>query len=912
MTAFTIDHIAVASTMVGTNLLTDEILQSVLSKLQMIDPSVSEETLIAVKKHLESTVGIRMNAGQGLRQHHDRTPWFTDTKGSLKLTYWNSYKKMLTATGLPQKVIAVLDEDTDNILNDCGNPNSATSWRVRGLVMGDVQSGKTASYNGLIAKAADAGYKVIVLLTGMIEDLRKQTQERLDAGFVGQSSRDALSDEKGTNRIGAGLYRNNLANVLTSVDFDFLTSNTKALSNVPLANIREPVLFVMKKNKTPLSNLKKWLEKQAKLGQGLESVPLFLLDDEADNASVNTKKEEEDPATINGLIRDLLTIFPKATYTAYTATPFANVFINSSDSTDLFPSDFIYALNTPTTYIGASSIFSPSGEHHHQLRSIEDVGDAFPYKHPKDHSVTHIPESLKAAIRTFFISCAIRDLRGEKLKHRSMLVNVSHLTDVQGQLADLLKEYVWLLQEEVSQFLLIDSWNSHNILSELFNTWNSEYSELEFSWDQIRSTLHESSASVKVITVNQKASDEEKLNYSQFKGEKGRRVIAVGGISLSRGLTLEGLCISYFYRSSKAYDTLLQMGRWFGYRAGYSDIFRIWMDPDAQDWYAHIANAVGELRRDFKRMAANRLRPEQFGIKVLSHPDTLLVTAATKMRSSEEVEFSLSFSCLGTETAYLPRSTKANSQNVDCIAAFIQKIGPAKRDGNRFLWESVEKSQVSDLIEQLNISPKNSHFIPDPESQSIPFIEYIRESKNTALDQWTVCVTQGEGSGAKTLMVQCLNESTPVKVKCRKRQFEFTPHTANYFKLNKQRVGEAIDETAGMSKLEIEAAKNDWEHLAIDNPKQGKSISGSQFRRFRNSPLLMIHFIEPSEPSPDSKNERQMMKVADIGTNCLPAIGISLPDFDPYAKEEKKVYRLNYVAIKEYFDIDENADENDD
>jgi hypothetical protein len=247
--------------------------------------------------------------------------------------------------------------------------------------MGDVQSGKTANYCGLVSKAADAGYKIIVLLTGVIEDLRAQSQERLDEGFVGRDSRELLNGRQ-SGEIGAGRFRfamdangNRIVrtpNVLTSVDSDFLRNNLNALGGIPLKNIREPVLLVMKKNKSPLDNLIRYLDTQIPKGASSLDLPLLLIDDESDNASVNSMKDN-DPATINRLIRELLQRFGRASYVGYTATPFANVFINSDIEGELFPSNFVYSLSAPTNYLGVGSFFSQNGTH---ADCVEDFTDA--------------------------------------------------------------------------------------------------------------------------------------------------------------------------------------------------------------------------------------------------------------------------------------------------------------------------------------------------------------------------------------------------------------------------------------------------------------------------------------------------------------------------------------------------------
>ena len=222
------DHMGVAMSIINGRPLTDELLEEVLGKLVMLDGSLNQEILADVRSRLEATIGVTHTVGEVMHKI-DHLPWLSDVKGSVKWHYWDSYSRLLTTSGRADEIVRVLDEDTDKILTECGNPNDESGWQLRGLVMGDVQSGKTASYTGLIAKAADAGYKVIVLLTGMIEDLRRQTQERLDEGFVGRNSQDVLDRNANTIPIGAGIYRNRSANVLTSVNSDFLTNNAVAL-----------------------------------------------------------------------------------------------------------------------------------------------------------------------------------------------------------------------------------------------------------------------------------------------------------------------------------------------------------------------------------------------------------------------------------------------------------------------------------------------------------------------------------------------------------------------------------------------------------------------------------------------------------------------------------------------------------
>lgn len=905
------DPFMIAVGIIGTRELTEELLSEVVGMLPRITPGLDAEALDKIRKQLESTIGISMVTGQGLHGG-DQEPWLEEVKASIKWNYWSAYVNQLKASGFGRDVVRVLDEDTDNILNECGNPATDIGWRIQGLVMGDVQSGKTASYCGLINKAADAGYKIVVLLTGMIEELRAQSQERMDIGFVGRDSRTIFDGQRENSPIGSGRFRSAVPNVLTSIDFDFLTANKKVLGGIPLENISEPVLFVMKKNKSPLQNLISFLDSQMPKGRHQLALPFLLVDDEADNASVNAKKDE-DPATINRLIREVLKRFAKSTYVAYTATPFANVFINP-DNDDLFPSNFVYCLNSPTNYIGAAGIFSESGAHQHQIADITDADCVFPYRHKRDLLISSLPPSLEEALQAFLLSCAVRDCRKEPLRHRSMLVNVTRFTDVQLRLSNVLKDRLYALTEEIKQYLADDElWDKHSQLRALHKTWQEHYAECEVAWRQVRKVLYDSIASIKVVTINQKSEATDRLNYGVYKkSEKGRRVIAVGGLTLSRGLTLEGLCISYFYRNSKAYDTLLQMGRWFGYRPGYDDLCRVWMDPDVQDWFSHVAEVVGELRLDIRRMHANHQPPRRFGMRVRSHPDALIVTATNKMRNSKQVEVAVSFSESGAETPFVPRGSASNEKNLTVVRLFLSSLPPAEMIGSKCYWRGVAKADVARFLEDMDISNMNMQFILDISGRERPILSFIGGNGIEALTKWDICLPQGEGSPLSRLAVR--SEDGEVRqVRPRKRQFEKVPIGSEYLKLNKQRVGEIGDETVALTKEDLEAAAIEWNEERERDSEKGVTIPGYLYRQYRKRPLLTIHIIEPQDPKPDAKQKHKdrMMLAADIEPRALVAIGLSFPRFDG-EKEELVPYQFNKVALRSMGLISDQDDEDDD
>lgn len=902
------DPSVTAMGIIGAQDLTEELLADIMGKLAMVFPSMDLEP---TRRILEAKIGLSMSTGEGLsNQEHD--PWVADVKASIKWTYWNAYQQQLQSQGFTGPVLRVMDEDTDNILTECGNPSLQEPWRVQGLVMGDVQSGKTGNYCGLINKAADAGYKVIVLLTGTIEELRSQSQERMDEGFVGQDSNDLIAGIR-KKVIGAGRFREHtIPNVLTSVNFDFLTANQRSLNGIPLQNLSQPVLLVMKKNMTPLKRLIEFLKAQPGMRQGSNQLdlPLLLLDDEADNASVNAKRDE-DPAKINALIRELLEQFKRSTYVGYTATPFANVFINPDPNrNDLFPSNFIYSLRAPNSYIGAGSMFSETGSQRHQLVALEDAADYFPEKHTKDHIVDGLPPSLQEAIGTYLVSCAIRDLRDESLRHRSMLINVSRFTDVQSKIADAAEAYLYALVSEIRQYLAADDlWQHHPSLIELHVLFDRHYADCGFGWDAIRSRLHDSVAAVKVLTINQRTEAENKLNYRQYKNtDKGRRVIAVGGMTLSRGLTLEGLCVSYFYRHSKAYDTLLQMARWFGYRPGYDDLCRVWMDEGAQGWFADISEAVVELRADLRHMYINRLPPSQFGIRVKSHPSLLLVTAKNKMRNATEIELSASFSNTLIETTALLREPDANSRNAGVTSEFVDQLGPATTSGTGFQWEGVDASVVARYLSAMTISALNQGFIQDAKTGEQPLVSFIKENSIIELNKWMVSLVQGNGNFVDGMELKDAKGATH-RPKKRQRSFERPRFSSSKtIRINKHRLGDTNDERIGLSPTELKEAEDAWRKHADKSDIASKSVPGTAYRELRRTPLLVIHLLEPALDKPGSK--RISATPNQVGSDLLVALSLVFPRYEE-TETTQVTYRINKVYLKNLglLDEEEGSDE---
>jgi hypothetical protein len=455
-----------------------------------------------------------------------------------------------------------------------------------GMAVGHVQSGKTANYSALVCKAADAGYKFIVVIAGGINNLRNQTQKRLNESFVGQ--------DKGV-QVGAGIgnmQRERLPISLTTTERDFNKQDADRNSQgLNFDNIRVPILLVIKKNTHTLSSVIKWLKNQYK--NQVANHAMLLIDDESDYASINTK-DEENPTAINMKLRKLLSIFRKSAYVAYTATPYANIFIDhkAEDEAlgrDLFPRDFIYAIDAPTNYFGARQFFKENEGRH--FIGIDDYLDDIPPRHKKDFELLSIPPSLYEAMRLFLLNTAIRQLRGQGDKHNSMLIHATRFTRIHQRLSIHVEDYISEVKKDVRAYgKLPDAILHSRIIRDMKATLELRHPNIEFQWDAIISCLCSIIDTILVREVHQNTS-----LPLEYRDDRPTNAIVIGGTSLSRGFTLEGLSVSYFLRNTVFYDTLMQMGRWFGYRPGYQDLCKVYIPPSIIDNFAIIIEATEDF-----------------------------------------------------------------------------------------------------------------------------------------------------------------------------------------------------------------------------------------------------------------------------------------------------------------------------
>lgn len=782
-----------------------------------------------VTEALEARVTV-MGAGVSIvdveANHDDR---WVEKRTDITWTYSNAYDEFLRNEGWSLQVKQSLSDVTLRILGHLQDPLSdGTTWSRRGLVIGHVQSGKTANYTGLIARAADAGYKFIVVIAGIHNNLRKQTQQRIDEAFIGRSS-----EPNDRRNIGVGLNRNYPhPATLTNVNDDF-NKKTAAKSGWKINDFRKPVILIIKKNVTTLKELYKWAKAMnASAGGQISDVPMLLIDDEADNASINTNKPELDPTRTNALIRQILSLFGKSCYVGYTATPFANIFINPDSYDDgvreeLFPRDFIYCLDAPSNYFGAERVFLDEEESRKILREIDDCEGLIPHGHKQDILISTLPESLLRALDEFIVARAIRNVRGQRGKHCSMMVNVSRYVKVQRVVCNLLSAREKEIREAVrANARMPEEISSRSeCMQRLKQVFDQEYGHGKESWEKVKAALIGVFDNLHLYVVNSKS--DQALDYARYgKDGVGLTAIAVGGLSLSRGLTIEGLTVSYMYRNTKMYDTLMQMGRWFGYRPGYDDLCRVHLPKESINWYAHIADATEELVQQVKHMRRDGRSPREFGLYVRSHPDTLLITAQNKMRSAQTVVFHQSYSGRLVESYIVSVDRGLNDRNIELIKRFWKDGFGGKQavdTGKGVMFRDVSIGQIESFLEAFDC---HTDFL----EQKKGLLKYL-EQIDSERPMGDVLLISPEGGGGG---------SSPFSLRTQQRVVKEGKLNGTAWRLSKNRVSSRGDERLGLSPEQIKEAE---EFVRDQNSKD--KISDAHYRRVRNKPLLMIHSIEP-------------------------------------------------------------------
>lgn len=901
-------------------------------------------------------------------------PWLRKRSGTITWRFWPRYEQYLLQE--KQWAPATLDrlhQTTDHILGLLTAPDRPGSWDRRGMVVGHVQSGKTANYTGLICKAADAGYKLIVVLAGFHKSLRSQTQIRLEEGFLGYDRGAAPQGRDGQiTRIGVGLIDPGpRADSITTRadDGDF---KRQVANNFAINPGGHPLLFVVKKNASVLQNLLRWVEwaANAKDEQGrpyVRDVPLLVIDDEADQGSIDTKEgafdengepdPEHDPSVLNRRIRQLLHLFDQSAYVGYTATPFANIFIHEQARTeeegeDLFPRSFIVSLPTPSNYVGPAQVFGyedgdggvvPGLPIVHQVKdhattlALGETHGWMPPRHKSDHiplydGLDEVPPSLASAIRSFILVCAARLARGQGTAHNSMLVHVTRFTNVQTRVADQVGRVLLDLQRRLRYS---DGNSPSQLRDELRAQWETDFEATSADmiargmlkgpltrWHDIEPYLDQAAQSITVRKINGQAG--EVLDYVNHEST-GLNVIAVGGDKLSRGLTLEGLSITYFLRASRMYDTLMQMGRWFGYRPGYVDLCRLYTTLDLKDWYSHIAAANEELREDFNRMEASGGTPRDFGHRVQSHP-LMMVTSQVKMRHGTTIDVTFEGDISETINFWRTRNVlERNWRAAQQLIEEVERVGNSpRRPGDpanessatrSWMWEDVSADAVIDFL-----TTYQEHKASKKVKTKL-LAEYIRmEVEKGRLTRWTVLAGGGEsnsewelGSVRSKLVQRSWHLASDGVNGAEDRRSEKEALKAqNHYRI--RRLVSPTDETRDLSESQraraLDATVREWEKNPGER-KQPKSPSGRHLRNSRppTEGLLILYPLDGADHDGGDAPEIGTEKVEPAAVD-VPVLGfaISFPGVDP-AQASKVKYVVNNVYYNQQFGVADTEDE---
>lgn len=640
-----------------------------------------------------------------LKENNDYFGWYEGPKSDLN-SHWVRLKTHLKqkSNGWTDEMVHSLDIASTTVVSNLAPPKSEKPICIKGLVLGYIQSGKTANFSAAIAKAVDEGYKLIVVLAGMHNNLRKQTELRLREELVDPSDGKTCT-------------------TLTDVDDKGDFKRRQPVSANSQLNRKDGFTFVvLKKNSSVLRNFNSWLSEASE--DVIKNCPTIIIDDEADQASINTKKAEQDPTAINNHIRNLIQLFNVVSYVGYTATPFANVFIDSEVSEDLYPKDFLVTLDKPTTYYGTEELFG------REAVNGKEATDGLPViRYIPNDEASHIingaknknledsiTPSMKDAIYSFILGSAIRLCRGEWKNHMTMLIHFSHLTDPQGTVKSELEEFIEDLKYDLEN-------NNQDLKNILLNLWTNDFSQvtsqilgrLDHVFEKVYKNAIKFTEHLEIILDNSLSDERLTFDRSVRDGEPLWGIV-IGGNTLSRGLTLEGLTTSFFIRHSKAYDTLLQMGRWFGYRKGYVDVTRIFVTDTLINNFYNLATLEQEIRDEIRLMANNNEKPIDVALRIRKLPG-MIITANNKMRNSIASDLTYSGSKIQTHQLNITdvKILKNNASIIEKLLTDSKNFGKIGKivfqDLDKcHLFKNVPNETVMQFLDNFFVSENNAKY----------------------------------------------------------------------------------------------------------------------------------------------------------------------------------------------------------
>lgn len=824
--------------------------------------------------------------------------------------------------GRSKAIVVETERSSLEIIKKIGDPKNTNNFFVKGLVVGSVQSGKTSNFNAVVNSSIDVGYKLIIVLSGIMEDLRRQTQIRTEKEVEGKM----ISHEKftGVGEIASfgqlGQFTDvNQVIIPTSTQNDFNRTMQQAHFSLNNTNI-----LICKKNTSVLQNLLLWLNEYLLENNDKHNIPFLIIDDEADNASINNlgHKGAEYANKINGHIRALLALFNRKTYIGYTATPFANILQDwnkkpetkwkvkdSKNSTELefdlegnlFPDDFIELLIPPSNYIGPKNFFETRIEDIKKIdpllaEPLSDYIEYFPERVIKlshgslegvkkynnktefdkdenaktrfvtyqdyreatrattkyDNYPTTIPKSLDEAVKCFIISIAIRLSRRPELiqsklfhPHNTMLIHISRFSDWQCRTKKLIEQKIASLRTSLNNDTLTAE---ESIFNEFERIWVKYFAEainnikeyLPENYEddyltrktflEVRDLLVSAINGIEVKAVN--TVEKDVLDYES--GEK--KYIVIGGNKLSRGFTLEGLTINYFIRNTNYADTLLQMGRWFGYRPGYLDCCKLFTTADSFEKFDQVTWTIEELEEEFRKLSRDKKKPKDYATKVLTHPGTLQITRPAILKNTIIEKWSFDDKLLQTTELLITKDTVEESwHNFKNVY---------KKHKDDFIYDDIKKAiilktNVKGLEEFIN---SQNTFIGYDSESIIRFIKKCNEFDK--LTNWTIAIkTTGLG---EALGKEYTNFDVDIKLTERGGPNNTSRYYSDLLNKNIFRVsGGSSNILSGGRDMSMTLNEKEIEQIETDfKDKFGKNPPEKAFReKIKNSDGLLVIFL---------------------------------------------------------------------
>ena len=648
--------------------------------------------------------------------------------------HWGKYKSFLESKNFPQTAIEDIDTSTTKIMKMICNPREK-EFRKHGLVVGYVQSGKTANYTGLIAKAIDCGYKNIIILSGIHNNLRDQTQRRIESDLENYSLESPeLNIQYLTNK--------------GEEDFDDNLNRSTLLTP-------NPKIAIIKKQHTVLGKVFNWFYDIDE--EVLSSHSTIIIDDEADNATIDVSNDyeesddpytaDDDPSLTNRLIKQIRNLFPKICYIGYTATPFANVLIDPFEEHEsyresLYPRDFIISLPKPFGYTGVKELFPNLVDTEFNLN--KELSDNVFIINNNDHNqlidslsvnfIDIIPESLKKAFYRYLITALVKKKRGFQNYFHSFLIHASHEINIHQLIREKFDTYF----DNFSYHFCLPKPLDNQIRQEINNLkdyWDEKRVEFKFpnlSFEKIKPDLIDIVKSIKVVDVNSESKEE--LNFTE--NSTHNHYIIIGGNRLSRGLTIEGLTITYFSRFSKYYDSFLQMGRWFGFRKDYEDLVMLYTTAENFCWFNWLNNVEESMRMDIKRYDSYNKTPLDLAVRIMTHPG-MHVTSPIKMKNVVYSSLKPNYNERIEETKEFDLSPLALQKNINTVGRLIETLKSnykLQANNQKYLWTKVSKRVCVNFIKKFIIPEDSTSF---SKNDILSYIDEVYES-HSELTKWSV------------------------------------------------------------------------------------------------------------------------------------------------------------------------------